>query len=63
MVENRLYQKQHRLDKLLKKDFRDFRRSIDQINYKLAEQVFKNVILEDPRDKRLLEAETRKQWN
>ncbi len=63
MSNNRLYNNQDRLDKLLRKDFRDFRRSIDQINYKIAQQVFKNVILEDPRDKRLMETEAKKQWN
>ena len=63
MVENRLYKKHDRLDKLLRKDFRDFRRSIDSINYKIAQQLFKNLILEDPRDKRLMEQEAKKQWN
>jgi hypothetical protein len=60
MVDNRLNLKQDRLDKLLRKDLREFRRSIDLINYQIAQKVFKNVILEDPRDKRLMDTEAKK---
>jgi hypothetical protein len=60
MVDNRLNLKQDRLDKLLRKDLREFRRSIDLINHQIAQKVFKNVILEDPRDKRLMDTEAKK---
>ena len=50
----RLKEKSGFLDKALKKDFRDFRRSIDEINLNLATKYFKNTLLDNPKDARLI---------
>ena len=46
----------------MKKDFREFRRSIDQINLNLAAIYFKNSVLEDPKDARVIKSEAKRQW-
>jgi hypothetical protein len=61
--DQRIIIRQNYLDKCLKKDFRDFRRSIDQINLNIASKYFKNTVIEDPKDAKIINSEAKRQWS